>query len=104
MTPNVTPDFRKPGFRPKILYKILKGKSKKIEIFKNELEQNLFLQKCSPSDSKQKTKIHFYPKINSLASNSNFHTQIYRILGRNPDFRKSGDTFGVITFVLGQIF
>ena len=50
----------------------------------------------------KKTKIHLSPKINSQASNNNFHTQIHRILGQNPYFWKSGVTFWAVTFVLGQ--
>ena len=96
-------DFRKSGFWPQIQYKILKEKIPNTENFKNELGQNLFLQNCFPVDSEQKTKIHHPPKINSQASNNNFHTLKYRILGQNPDFRKSEVTFGVITFDLEQI-
>ena len=79
------PEFQISGFWTKIQYKILKEKIPKIGNFKNDLKQNLKNQNCSPSDSKQKPKIHQHPKINSLATEPHFHTQIYRILGQNPE-------------------
>ncbi len=82
----MTPDFQISGFWPKILYKILKEKIPKIENFKNEFKQNLFLQNCATSDSEQKTKLHRHPKIISLASRNDFHAQICWILGQNPEF------------------